>query len=81
MCCGYKQTGKGTSGFDCLMIPGASKAASNPGTLVPQTVCGRSQGLVTSAAGTTATTICCKACLHEQLNFCRETSRDVAQNN
>jgi hypothetical protein len=36
MCCAYKQTGKGTSGFDCLMIPGASNAASNPGEFTVQ---------------------------------------------
>ncbi len=28
--------------------------------MLPQSICGRSQGLVMSAAGTVATTVCCK---------------------
>ncbi len=28
--------------------------------MLPQSICGRSQGLVMSAAGTIATTVCCK---------------------
>ena len=57
LCCAYGTDGKkSTGGYDCLMIPGAEKAA---GTALPPTQCGGMGGLVT-AAGTTGATVCCK---------------------
>lgn len=58
MCCGYGLDGKGTKGYDCIVIPGASKVNA-PGTPVANNICG--QALATIAGGTViATTICSK---------------------
>jgi len=48
-----------TSGYDCVMIPGASKAtaAKNP---APNSLCGNGAGLVTVAAGVISKTVCSK---------------------
>ena len=56
MCCGYGTDGVGTSGFDCVQIPGAVKMAANT-VLSFNALCGRSAGLVT-AKGTNAMTVC-----------------------
>ena len=41
-------------GYECVMIPGATKAAAP----VPNSICGNGLGLVTAMANTAATTIC-----------------------
>jgi hypothetical protein len=61
VCCNYGTDGKKTSGFDCLMIPGAVKATTNS-IAVAVTQCGGLGGLVT-ATGTASVTICCKICI------------------
>ena len=67
-CCGYSQNGakvaersKGTNGYDCVMIPGASKQADK-GALISGAVNGFCGGeLASIAAGSViAATICCK---------------------
>ena len=60
LCCGYGTDGmKTTAGYDCIMIPGASKAT---GTMVPPAQCGGFQGLVTAKASkqTSSKTVCSK---------------------
>ena len=59
MCCQYGTDGNkiATAGYDCLQIPGASKA--DAAALVAPKLCGSAFGLVT-AAGVTQVTICCK---------------------
>ena len=59
MCCQYGTDGAkiATVGFDCLIIPGASKPADN--AAIPPKLCGTAFGLV-SAAGVIQVTICCK---------------------
>ena len=62
MCCAYGTKGtKTTIGYDCVQIPGASKATSPVNQIVPNTICGRSAGLVT-AKGKVNKTICSKKC-------------------
>jgi hypothetical protein len=58
LCCAYGKSGKKTTGYDCVTIPGALKVTktSVPG---PQRYCGRSAGLV-SVTGMAAKTICCE---------------------
>jgi hypothetical protein len=58
VCCGYGAEGTKTSGYDCLMIPGAAKKADS--APVPPTQCGGLGGLVT-ASGTTPATICSRS--------------------
>ena len=60
MCCNYGADGNKivTAGYDCLILPGATKAAGD-GVLPPK-ICGSQMGLVT-AAGTTQKTVCCKS--------------------
>ena len=48
-----------TKGYDCVMIPGASNGLT-PIVMRPNTYCGRSKGLVKSAAGAISTTVCSK---------------------
>ncbi len=58
VCCGYGAAGLATSGYDCVMIPGASKASNyNP---VPNSICGNGNGLVTTVIGNTSATVCSK---------------------
>ena len=48
MCCGYGS--KATAaivGYDCVIIPGASKVTASPMVAVPNAICGKSIGLVT----------------------------------
>ena len=45
-------------GYDCVMIPGATKASNK--SPVPNSICGNGKGLVTLAAGTTSATVCSK---------------------
>ena len=61
-CCGYNTNGQGTGGYDCVVIPSATKTATTQVAVVGGSAfCGRSQGLVTSAgARTTPRTVCCK---------------------
>ncbi len=59
VCCGYGNLGVAISGYDCVMIPGASKVQAPIGTPVPNSICGNGAGLVT-ASGTTSTTVCSK---------------------
>ena len=75
-CCNYGANGDGTEGYDCLLIPGASRADSaglappGPNTTPAQArrlqnsvFCGRSAGLVTTdnaASVGQAKTICCE---------------------
>jgi hypothetical protein len=57
ICCGYGSKGTLTSGYDCVMIPGATKAADK--VPVPNSICGQGKGLVTVTKGTTVT-VCSK---------------------
>merc|ERR1712004_173186 len=62
-CCGYGVAGvrvaASQAGYDCLMIPGATKAAFDGE--VPVSQCGRNLGLATATATTgTGSTICTK---------------------
>jgi len=68
-CCSYKQAdGKGTLGYDCLVIPGAllgtASAAFTANAIGADRFCGESKGLATKAAGddsaTASKTICTK---------------------
>ena len=62
MCCGYGLDGMGTAvGYDCVVIPGASKATLPIHVPVANAYCGKSAGLV-SAKGAAAKnkTICSK---------------------
>ncbi len=47
-----------STGYDCVMIPGATKASNK--SPVPNSICGNGKGLVTLAAGTTSATVCSK---------------------
>ena len=62
-CCGYGAAGQrtDTKGYDCLMIPGATKAAFDGQVQVSQ--CGHDVGLITADAANAAAgkkTVCCK---------------------
>ena len=58
-CCGYYgASGMNTAGNDCIMIPGAQKAADN--VAVAATQCGGRKGLGTASDGASAT-ICSKS--------------------
>ena len=50
--------GTKTNGYDCIVIPQPSKAASPYTEVAASKMCGRSKGVFTAAA--TATTVCCK---------------------
>ena len=47
-------------GYDCVMIPGASKLAAGIITPAPNSICGNSKGLVVKATGMISTTVCSK---------------------
>jgi len=59
-CCGYGTDGMQTTGYDCVLIPGALKA-TNTAIVGTENICGRSAGLVT-VNGMTSTTVCSKTC-------------------
>merc|ERR1711981_1322301 len=60
-CCGYGTKGTGTLGFDCLLIPGASKAADSAAlNAAGWCQAGGDEGLVTLAAGKPSATVCSK---------------------
>ena len=46
-------------GYDCVMIPGASKVTGGVFTPAPNSICGNGAGLVKVAAGV-STTLCSK---------------------
>ncbi|XP_059087694.1 uncharacterized protein LOC131884073 isoform X2 [Tigriopus californicus] len=54
-CCGYGSKGTKTAGFDCVMIPSASKMAVSKVILPAAAFCGRSKGLVSVGGGNSAT--------------------------
>lgn len=57
-------------GYDCVMIPGATKASNkNP---VPNSICGNGKGLVTLAAGTTSATVCSKFFYIDEFRYRRK---------
>ena len=56
VCCGYGSLGTKTSGYDCVMIPGATKAADK--APVPNSICGQGKGLVTLSSGMVTATVC-----------------------
>ena len=62
MCCGYGTDGKGIAvGYDCVVIPGASKATLPVQVPVANAYCGKSAGLVSAkGAATKNKTICSK---------------------
>ena len=62
LCCGYGADGMDNEvGYDCVIIPGASKAALPVNTPVPSAICGNGVGLVTKTDNI-AKTICSKCC-------------------
>jgi len=52
-------------GYDCVMIPGASKITANNNP-APNSICGQGAGLVT-ATGMTSTTVCSKRLYKDKL--------------
>ena len=70
VCCNYGADGKkivtAGNGYDCILIPGASKAADS--AMKPDKMCGSGVGLITgaAAAATATATVCCK-CLYFNL--------------
>ena len=58
-CCGYGTDGKGTKGFDCIIIPGAAKMTSPFVLLASQAFCGQG-GLGTKADRSVLVTVCSK---------------------
>lgn len=77
MCCGYGPAGVKTvdlGGYDCVMIPGASKAALPAGTPVPNSICGNGVGLVTTGAiGTASATVCSNLKIIFKFHHCDRT--------
>ena len=60
MCCAYGTKGTKTDvGYDCVVIPGASKVTAPVNQITPNAICGRSNGLVT-AKGKINKTVCSK---------------------
>jgi len=64
-CCSYKSSGKGTLGYDCLVIPGALKSEASvafaDNAAGADRFCGESKGLASLDAGTgPSLTICTK---------------------
>eukprot|EP00096_Caligus_rogercresseyi_P007893 TRINITY_DN26032_c0_g1_i1.p1 TRINITY_DN26032_c0_g1~~TRINITY_DN26032_c0_g1_i1.p1 ORF type:complete len:403 (+),score=38.83 TRINITY_DN26032_c0_g1_i1:23-1210(+) len=53
VCCGYGEDGKKTSGYDCVIIPGAEKKTGK--VVNSNAICGRSVGLVDMTMGAAAT--------------------------
>ena len=70
MCCGYGSKGTDTKGFDCIMIPGASKAATALTPTPNQSFCGKSQGLFTGTkTGAGSKTVCSKSILRQSISY------------
>ena len=62
ICCGYGSKGTKTTGYDCVMIPGASKATANKNP-APNSICGNGKGLITTAvAAAMITKTVCSNC-------------------
>ncbi len=61
ICCGYAFNRNAATGFDCLMIPGASRATPNRNA-APNSICGNGKGLITTikAIKQASKTVCCK---------------------
>ncbi len=84
MCCSYT-TFKSSkiTGFDCLLIPGASKATTAGGApvMLPSNYCGTGQGLVTSVkAAALSVSICSKhICYPLKLTLVQYTTSIPAQ--
>ena len=58
VCCGYGMNGMvNTAGYDCIIIPGASKKTD--GANLPQSQCGQEMGLLTATANV-GKSVCCK---------------------
>ena len=57
-CCGFGADGMKTVGYDCVIIPGASKKAGDD--LKGSEFCGRQLGTAMSGAEVAAATVCCK---------------------
>ena len=55
------------NGYDCIMIPGATKAAFNGA--VPVSQCGQGKGLISMGADTPSVTVCCKYSKDLPTNF------------
>ena len=49
-CCNYGSDGKKTTGYDCLLIPGALKTLTTTIPALASAFCGRSQGIGTVSA-------------------------------
>jgi hypothetical protein len=64
ICCGYGSTGKATSGYDCVIIPGAMKMTAS--TLVNNlAICGAGGlAVATAVIATGGNTICSKSTEH-----------------
>ncbi len=67
MCCSYTKftTMKTlTTGFDCVLIPGASKVVTANGqpVMLPSNYCGTGGGLVTGVKGGAASVSICSEC-------------------
>jgi len=58
-CCGYGADGMKTTGYDCIVIPGAEKQADGAAVAATKQ-CGRTKGLVTADDGANAT-VCSKS--------------------
>ena len=70
MCCGYGTDGKGTKqGYDCVVIPGASKATVPVNVPVPYTICGKSAGLVTATGTKAKAKTVCSRLFHSSIFF------------
>jgi hypothetical protein len=59
ICCGYGAGGVDLNGYDCVMIPGASKVTNAIYTPAPNSICGNKKGLVKVVSGA-STTLCSK---------------------
>ena len=62
-CCGYGALGMANMGYDCVMIPGATKYTGK--TQKPVSICGNGVGLVT-ATSMIARTVCSKSVTFNQ---------------
>lgn len=60
-CCAYGNDGAGTNGFDCVIVPGASKGTNNADMLPGDEFCGR-MGFATDIKNNNAAfgTVCSK---------------------
>ena len=63
-CCGYGSDGKGTKGFDCIIIPGAAKMTEPFTALASHAFCGQG-GLGSKTDGNELKTVCSKYVYNE----------------